>query len=95
MKNRLTHQAAISSGRLSFGTPVPRIERLSLRSGHRGVFLPGCRVRRFRWTTPDAAWLIPRERSPVKADSQTAPWRRLEVEAGPIPISRLSRRPRG
>lgn len=59
MKSRLMHQAAVSSGRPYFGTFVPHIERLSLRSGHRSVFLPGCRVRCSHRTAPDAACLIP------------------------------------
>jgi len=53
MKNRLTQQAD-HFGKTSFGTRVPHIERLSLRSRHRGVFLPGCRIQLVSQITPDA-----------------------------------------
>src|ERR1700674_2536307 len=48
------HQGRLSPERLLFKAEALLIERFSLRSGHRGVSLPGCRTRCFHRITPDA-----------------------------------------
>ena len=47
-------QGRLSPQRLLFKAEALLIERFSLRSGHRGVSLPGCRTRCFHRITPDA-----------------------------------------
>jgi hypothetical protein len=48
------NQGRLSPERLLFKAEALLIERFSLRSGHRGVSLPGCRTRCFHRITPDA-----------------------------------------
>lgn len=59
-ENHLTQQAE-SLGKTSFGTRIPHIEQLSLRSRHRGVFLPGCRTRGLSRASPDATGKMPHQ----------------------------------